>query len=53
MVPPQGDALVLRLELGLGRADVERARRVAGEAVLRNGHMALLWRRTLSMARVG
>lgn len=41
MVPPQGDAL--------GRADVESERRVAGEADLRNGHIALDWRRMLSM----
>lgn len=35
MVPPQGEAR------GLGRVAVDMARRVAGEADLRNGHMAL------------
>ena len=41
MAPPQGE--------GLGRADVDRARRVAGDADLRNGHMALDCRMMLSM----
>lgn len=43
MVLPHGEALVA------GRAEVDRARRVAGEADFRNGHMALDWRRMVSM----
>lgn len=44
MVPPHGD------ETGAGRrVDVDKARRVAGDAFLRNGHMALDCRRTASI----
>lgn len=42
MVPPPGDAL--------GRTEVDMARSVAGDADLRNGHMALDWRRIASIA---
>lgn len=45
MVPPQGD-------WGAGRVDVDRARSVAGDAFLRNGHMALDCRKTASMVRL-
>jgi hypothetical protein len=40
-------------EDALGRAEVDRARRVEGEADFKNGHMALDWRRTASMAVEG
>ena len=38
---------------GAGRAEVERARSVAGVADLRKGHMALDCRRTVSMVALG
>lgn len=40
MLPPPGEAW---------RVEVESARRVVGEVLLRNGHMALDWRSTASM----
>lgn len=46
MVPPQGEEAAAG---SAGRVEVERARRVAGEAFFRNGHMALDCRRTASM----
>jgi len=45
MVPPQGD----EAWGGAGRVEVDSARRVAGEAFFRKGHMALDCRRTASM----
>jgi hypothetical protein len=43
MLPPQGEAW---------RADVERARSVAGDVFFKKGHMAFDWRRTASMIAV-
>ena len=52
--PPQGDEVAISADEASGAAAeeceaVERARSVAGEAFLRNGHTALDWRRTASM----
>lgn len=44
-MPPQGDETAL----AAGRVEVERARRVAGDAFFMKGHMALDCRRTASM----
>lgn len=44
MVPPQGEEAC-----GAGRVEVDSARRVAGEAFFKKGHMALDCRRTASM----
>lgn len=41
MLPPQGEEAC--------RAEVERARSVAGEVFFKNGHMDFDWRRTASM----
>lgn len=44
-MPPHGEEVAL----AAGRVEVERARRVAGDAFFMKGHMALDCRRTASM----